>query len=215
MIGILDSGMGGAFSFFEYMRLCPKAPVCFYADKENQPYGEKSKEELIPLLINDMDILKSMGADTILMACCTASSVYEGLPEAYRKIAVPIIAPVAKAALKSSSNNKIGIISTAFTAKCGEFKKAIKAECESAEVFNIASPELVTLAECGECDGRLSKNGKEIIRKSLLPFENSGIDTLILGCTHFAYFEREIQNIMSVNVVNSARVGAEAVAWKH
>ncbi len=213
MLGIFDSGMGGAFALFEYRRLFPNEPVCFFADKGNLPYGEKSREELIALVMKDIDILRDMGADRIIMACCTASTVYPYLPDEYRREVIPIIEPAANAAVQLSKNGKIGVISTAATARSGAFPEAVKALRADADVISVFAPELVSLAERGERDGKLSENGKNIIRKSLIPFEKSGIDTLILGCTHFAYFEREIENIIGVNTVNAARVSVVGRQW--
>ncbi len=212
MIGIFDSGMGGAFSLFEFRKICPNLPVCFFADTENLPYGEKSQEELVSLVCKDIDILCEMGAEHILMACCTASTIHSLLPQAYRKKAISIIEPTSAAALKISRNGGIGIISTEATKRSAEFAKFIKNINSDVRVLNIGTPELVTLAESGERDEKLSLSAFEIIKKTLLPFKGSGIDTLILGCTHFAYFERTIENIMNIPVVNSAREGAKKMA---
>ncbi len=212
MVGIFDSGMGGAFSLFEFRKLCPYVPVCLYADRSNLPYGTKSEVELIKLISGNIDVLQEMGAKTILMACCTASTVHSLLPEKYKSVSVPIIEPAAREAVSLSKNGKIGVLSTEATRRSGAFAKKINEIREKTEVINISAGELVELAESGARDGKLSASEREIIKKSLKPFEKSEIDALILGCTHFAYFEREIEDIMGIPIVNSARSGAREMA---
>ncbi len=205
MIGVFDSGAGGRFALCELRRLVKDIDIAFLADEENAPYGSKSESELIHLVENDIKRLRSVGADKILIACCTASTVWDKLDEEYRRNTYPIIAPVARRALSLSRGGRIGVISTEATRRSGAFLKFIPdAVCSSA-------PELVTLAESGACDGSLTESQRYIIKKAVEPFFG-GVDTLILGCTHFAYFEGEIENILGIPTVNSAKVAAEVMA---
>ncbi len=206
MIGVFDSGAGGRFALAELRRLRKKADIIFLADKKNAPYGSKSEKELISLVTNDVKRLREAGAKRILVACCTASTVWDKLTIDTRNGVMQIISTVAKRALNVSSGGRIGVLSTEATRKSGAFKRWIPhAVCYSA-------PELVTLAESGARDVNLTHAQKQILKKSLSPFFESNIDTLILGCTHFAYFEGEIENILGVKTVNSARVAAEEFA---
>lgn len=211
MIGVFDSGAGGLFALAELRRLSPMADIAFYADTKNAPYGTKSREELIELVSRDVERLLSLGCERVLMACCTASTVYDFLPEEYRQISVPIISPTALSALKKTRNRKIGILSTEATEKSRAFVERITEYEPRALTVSAHSPELVRLAELGERDGYLSKGGFKTVEKSVSTFLGTGIDTLILGCTHFAYFENTIKDILSVNIVNSAREGALAM----
>ena len=206
MVGVFDSGMGGRFALAELRRLCGRVDIAFLSDEKNAPYGNKSESELEALVMHDIKTLRLMGAREILVACCTASTVCQRLSLPLREGVVPIIRPVARRALGTSKNGRIGVISTEATRRSGAFQKAIPgALCYSV-------PELVTMAEHGARDGNLTADEKNKIRKMLSPFFDSGIDTLVLGCTHFAYFEGEIENILGVKTVNSARVGAEEFA---
>ncbi len=208
MIGVFDSGEGGRFALRELRRLCDDIDIAFLADKENAPYGVKSEGELIHLVQNGIKRLRSVGADKILIACCTASTVWDRLGEEYRRDTLPIIAPVARRALSVSRGGRIGVISTEATRRSGAFQRLIPgAICHSA-------PELVTLAESGACDGNLTESQRYTIKKAVEPFAECGVDTLILGCTHFAYFEGEIEKTLGVPTVNSARVAAlEMAMW--
>ena len=208
MIGVFDSGAGGLFALAELRRLSPTADIVYLADRKNAPYGTKSRERLVELVSNDVERLLDEGCDKVLMACCTASSVYDFLPDDYRAVSVPIIEPTARESVMLSKSKRIGILSTEATKKSGAFVKKILKYEPTAVTVCASAPELVALAEAGERDGGLSEAGMLTIKKSVSVFAGSGIDALILGCTHFAYFENTIKNILGVTTVNSASIGA-------
>lgn len=212
MVGIFDSGKGGCFALGEFRRMRPQVNACFLADKENAPYGIKNEKELVRLVIRDIERLLFAGARISLMACCTASTVYDLLPNEYKRVAIPIIKPTSMRAVCESKNMRIGVICTSATAKSNAFEREILKQCKGAQVVTVPCGELVTLVEGGAADGCLLEQHKKIIEKALLPLRDSRVDTLILGCTHFAGLEREIQNITGNTVINSARVGAELLA---
>ncbi|MBE6536809.1 MAG: hypothetical protein E7673_02530 [Ruminococcaceae bacterium] len=211
MIGVFDSGAGGLFALAELRRLKPKADITFLADRKNAPYGNKSQSELIGLVKSDIERLVLSGCERVLIACCTASTVYDLLPVEYREISVPIISPTARLATEKSINKRIGILSTEATEKSRAFVEKIKKYEPMAWTVSAHAPELVALAEAGERDGGLSALGSSTVEKCVSVFCGTGIDTLILGCTHFAYFENKIKDILCVETVNSAVVGASVM----
>ena len=211
-VGIFDSGVGGISALMHFRRLMPGADAVFYADKENAPYGTKSVSELIPLVTNDITRLADLGAERVLMACCTASTVYEKLPWEQKRIAIPIIDCTAEAACRVSRTGRIGVLSTEATRRSGAFVRSILRRCPSAEIVSASAGELVTLAEAGFSDADISGAAKDTLRRALAPFLGSGIDTLILGCTHFSYFEEHVSDMLGVTAVNSAKEGAVALA---
>ena len=212
MVGVFDSGKGGELAVREFLKLCPDAEVQFYADRENAPYGTKSEAELVELVKRDIDILAERGASRVLMACCTASTVHRLLPEKYKNISIPIIAPTAAAAVYASRTKRIAVISTRATARSGAFDAEIRRYCPRAQVFSLGCGELVSLVESGVHDGCIEFSAREKIRKIISPVLDCGADTVILGCTHFAALEEEIKNITGMNAVNSARIGAALLA---
>ena len=121
MIGVFDSGAGGRFALAELRRLSPDADIVFLADEKNAPYGTKGKAELKRLVSADIEALISVGCEKILMACCTASTVWDSLSEKEREISVPIIEPTVLEALRISKNKRIGILSTEATRKSEAF----------------------------------------------------------------------------------------------
>ncbi len=212
MIGVFDSGAGGLTAISELRRLMPSADICFFADRKNAPYGTKSRRELIKLVRRDILKLYRAGADKILMACCTASTVYDCLPPEMRVLTLPIIEPTAKEAARISAHGRIGVIATEATVSSGAFSKALSKFPTVKEVYELPLQRLVTLVEGGAVDGRLKSHERDELSRLLSPMKNK-IDTLILGCTHFPHLEREISGCLSnVRLVSSSREGAREIS---
>lgn len=211
MIGIFDSGLGGLAVLRRVRELNKSANLVFYADLKNAPYGTKSPHELIRLVKNDVRILKRAGASRILIGCCTASTVYSSLSELEREICVPIIAPTARAAVRESKNGRIGVIGTRATVASRAFSREIS-KISDCEVYEKEAQELVALVESGECDGRLSRGARDKLYGILKPLREKNIDTVVLGCTHFDWLLRSIEECLpNVRAVSSPRAGAYAI----
>lgn len=208
-VGIFDSGKGGLAALMRFKAILPSVDTVFFADEENAPYGNKTERELKALVRCDIERLLSLGAERILIACCTASTVYPFLPEKYRRASVPIIDPVARAAAISSRAGRIGVISTEATKRSGAFDRSILRLCPGAFVRSEAVPELVTLAERGFSDENMSEYASSVIKDIQSRFRGSDIDTLILGCTHFSYFKKSLEGALGVRVIDSAEIGAK------
>ena len=212
MIGVFDSGAGGLNALSEIRRLNPTADICFYADYKNAPYGTKSKNELIRLVYEDILKLKGAGADKILMACCTASTIYKYLPKDMQNISLPIIDITSKEASLATKNGRVGVIGTEATISSKEFTKSLSNHKEVTAVFELATQNLVAAVESGICDGNFSNRERNMLFKMLLPIRQSGIDTLILGCTHFSRLEKEIGGCLpGVSIISSSREGAKEI----
>jgi len=212
MIGIFDSGAGGLTAIKELRKIAPNVNICFYADRKNAPYGTKGCEELIGFIHSNVEKLVAFGAERILMACCTASALYRYLSEEEKRICIPIIEPAAKRALEISKTKRIGVIATERTVKESAFKKALLKLDYKASVFELEAQSFVTLVEGGARDFNLSESDKASVEETLLPLKQSGIDTLILGCTHFPHISREIERVLGVKTVNPSLEGALEVA---
>ena len=214
MIGVFDSGDGGLCTVEKIRELAPRADICFLADRENAPYGTKSGSEIIRLAKRNIRLLKDAGADKILIACCSASSIYPALSEEEKRVAVPVIDATVRRAVEKTKNGKIGVISTALTARSGVFETKIKELLPSATVYTEPTQELVTLIESGVCDRNLRARSKEKIEKALLKIKKYPFDTLILGCTHFPRLENTISEILKKETVSSALEGAREILKK-
>ena len=213
MIGVFDSGVGGITVVNELRSLMPSADICFFADEKNAPYGTKSKEELIPLVERDIKLLSQRGADKIIMACCTASTVHGMIESRLQNLSFPIIEPTARAAAKATKNGRVGVIATEATVRSSAFKKALLKYASIHEVLEIQTQRLVKMVESGARDGKLNNEEKNELKAMLLPFANGRFDTLILGCTHFPHLEREIASALGgINIISSSREGAHEIA---
>lgn len=212
MIGVFDSGAGGLTALTEIRQRSPFADICFFADYQNAPYGTKKRSELISLVSEDILKLRAAGADKILMACCTASTVYEYLPREMRNISLPIIEATALEAALTTRNGKIGVIATNATVSSRAFTKALSRHKEVKAVFELATQDFVYAVESGVCDGSVTGKERDMLFCTLTPLRQKGIDTLILGCTHFARLEKEIGGVLpGASVISSSREGAKEI----
>ncbi len=209
MIGVFDSGVGGLCAYRELRRLLPRQDIIYLADRKNAPYGTKSKDELVALTKNDIKRLREMGADKILIACCTASTVYPYLDEWEKEISLPIITP---AALAASKYGKAAVIATNHTVASHAFKDAIRA-LSGTQVKEIACQELVSMVEGGCRDGSISDRCRELITRIRDIALDFGAEALIMGCTHFSHLEGEFKRLLpGVNIISPASEGARTMA---
>jgi glutamate racemase len=211
MIGILDSGTGGENTLRELRRTAPTADIVFLKDIKNAPYGTKSAEELTELTHSNIDKMLSFGAESVLIACCTASCIWKYLPSNTRHKSIPIIAPTAKRAKQLSAAGQIAVISTNSTKNSHAFRNLLS-DCT---VTELAVQELVGFIDSGKRYGNLKAADIDYIEKLLLPLSKSCADTLILGCTHFPAIENAIMRIVRKygikHTVSSAKEGAGAL----
>lgn len=207
MIGIFDSGVGGICAFQEVRRLLPREDILYLADRKNAPYGTKTKEEILALTRADIKRLRLMGADKILIACCTASSVYDLLNEEEREISLPIIRPASE---KAASGRRIAVIATERTVLSGVFEKELSTLTD-APVLQMAEQNLVALVEGGCRDGKITSECEDEIERISGRIKSFGADRLILGCTHFSHLEGSLQKSCGIRTVSPAREGARAL----
>ncbi len=212
MLGVFDSGEGGIAALREIRSRMPCADIVFLADRKNAPYGTKTKKELLRLVGSVIERLSESGADRILMACCTASTVYGDLPRALRERAIPIIAPAAREAALATESGKIGVIATEHTVRSGAFCKELRKYRGVKAVYSLALQELVARVESGLCDSRCGEVETGELYRMLSPIREKGIDTLILGCTHFSRLENAIGRCLPrVRLISPAREGAKEI----
>ena len=201
MIGVFDSGRGGTVAYRELRRLMPRADLTLLADRKNAPYGGKRPEEILRLTEGGIKRLRDMGAEVILIACCTASSLHEYLPKWARDVSLPIIEPCSRLCDKSRS---VLVVATEHTVRCGVFRREI-ARFSNAGVTEVPMQPLVSLIEWG-LD---TKSAEEDIAR--LCRENEA-DTLILGCTHFSHLLTRLQaRLPEVKILSPAHIGAREI----
>ena len=209
MIGVFDSGVGGFNALYELRQRLPFADITYFADEANAPYGTKNEDELITLAERDVGLLKNLGATHVLIACCTASTVYERLGNEYKENVIPIISPTVRMLKKFQ---RVTVIATEATVRSHAFSKEIKRENPLCEVLEMPMQELVFEIEAGSRDGKISYRCEKILADISVAAKDFSSEAIVLGCTHFSHLEREIQRkIPEISVISPAREGALAL----
>lgn len=203
-IGVFDSGVGGLTVVREIMRQLPDEKIVYFGDTARVPYGSKSKNTIMKYSRQIIRFLRTKEIKAIVVACNTASAY--ALEEIKNEIEIPIIGvvkPGAKIAVKTTQNNRIGIIGTEATINTGIYTELIRKDSDGAKVFGKACPLFVPLVEEGWTDDPVTT---EIAARYLKELLEEEIDTLILGCTHYPLLRKTIGRIAGehVNLVNPA-----------
>ena len=211
-IGVMDSGVGGLTVVKEIWRQLPRESIIFYGDSVRCPYGDRNPEEIRALTFRTLDFLVEQGVKMLVIACNTATAV--GLEEARRRYDVPVlgvIAPGARAAIAASSNQKIGIIGTQATINSKSYVKSLRQTHYGLEILSQSCPRFVDLVERGLLEEAVAL---PIVADSLQVFMGSGIDTMILGCTHYPLLAPLINKVMGsdVKLISSAEETARDIS---
>lgn len=213
MIGIFDSGLGGLTAYKELHTRLPDGDFVYFGDTGRVPYGSRSRELLIRYARQDIRFLLDRGADVILAACGTVSSVV--LDAIRDEFSIPLFGVVdasVRAALAATKNEKIGVIGTGATISSGAFEKKLTAADPRVVVTAAACPLFVPLVENGYI-GRGCAVTRAVAADYLAPFCGAGIDTLILGCTHFPIIADIISDLLpGVTLINSGAAAAAEIA---
>jgi glutamate racemase len=205
-IGIFDSGLGGLTVAQSIKQFLPGESIVYFGDTAHLPYGDKSAEAITYYSKRITEFLLDYKAKVVLVACNTASaSAFETLKDEYkdRTILIDVIDPVVNY-LNKKNYSKIGVIGTKRTISSGAYEKKIKENSPSTSVVSMATPLLVPMIEEGFIFDDISN---AIIRTYLSNESFSGIQALILGCTHYPIIKNQISKFFNFNVevIDSAR----------
>jgi glutamate racemase len=211
-IGIFDSGVGGLTVQRAILAALPSADTVYLGDTARVPYGTKSAETVTQYSLRNARVLARSEIDLLVVACNTASAV--ALPALRAELSVPVLGvvePGARVAARASRTGRIGVIGTQGTVASGAYQEAIRRERPGAEVVARACPLLVPLAEEGWTDPGDEVVGG-VVHRYLDPLRDAGIDTLVLGCTHYPLLREAIARALpEVRLVDSAEAIAEEV----
>jgi glutamate racemase len=210
-IGVFDSGIGGLTVVKALRDLLPNENIVYLGDTARVPYGPKSPETVQRYAVELAGMLMEKNAKTLVVACNTVSSV--ALPLLTKKFSVPVIGviePGARAALQATRNRHIGVIGTRATIRSGAYEKALRAADNKVRVSSRACPLLVPLIEEGLLNDGVTDR---MIMRYLEPMLADGIDTLVLGCTHYPLLTNAIARAVKrqIMLVDSAQNCAHAV----
>jgi len=210
-IGVFDSGIGGLTVLRAIRRLLPRESTLYLGDTARVPYGPKSPATVRRYALEAAAFLLGRGVKMIVVACNTATA--RALPEVAGHVAVPVLGvvePGARMAAETSAAGRIGVIGTRGTIESGAYEMAIRRRRPGAEVFTAPCPLFVALVEEGWTDGEIARLTAE---RYLNPLLERGIDTLVLGCTHYPLLGKLIGGVTgpAVTLVDSAGATAEEV----
>jgi len=228
-IGVFDSGLGGLTVARELVRTLPDESIVYLGDTARCPYGPRDRAEVREFVLQIGAWLSARPVKLIVVACNTATAA--GLALAQQAFDVPVIGvvePGARAAVMATTNRSVGVIGTIGTVESGAYSRAVRALDAGVTVFSAAAPRFVDVVEAGlrmdespledwiaqTADVFIRPSFYEMARDYLDPLKRAGIDTLVLGCTHFPLLSAAIQQVIGPNVrlISSAEETAREVA---
>jgi glutamate racemase len=206
-IGIFDSGVGGLTVAHAIKQLLPGESIIYFGDTAHLPYGDKSADAIMSYSRRITEFLLDHQAKVILVACNSASaSAYDSLREEFgrRTVIIDVIDPVVDY-LGSRQFNKLGVIGTKRTISSGMYDQKLRKRSPDTSVVSLATPLLVPMIEEGFIFDDISN---AIIRTYLSNDSLSGIEALVLGCTHYPIIKNQISKFFNFNieVIDSGRV---------
>ncbi len=209
-IGIFDSGVGGLTVLKEVSKILPTENIIYLGDTARVPYGIRSPETVIRYSFECTDFLLKQDIKFLVVACNTVSAI--SIHEIRKKVSIPVIGviePGARAAVNSTKNKRIGVIGTEATIKSSAYLKAIKSIDADVDVLGLPCPLFVPLVEEGWTDGTIARL---VAERYLKEMTDMGVDTLVLGCTHYPLLKSVIYEVMNdVYLVDSAVETAKVV----
>ena len=210
-IGIFDSGLGGLTVLKEIHRILPCENLVYFGDSKRAPYGTKSRETIAKFAFQDMRFMLSKNVKAIVIACNTVSS--NALGKIKKEFDIPVlevISPGSAAGLAASKTKVIGVIGTPATIESNAYKKELSKRDRSSSIYQKSCPLFVSLVEEGS---EFWKNeiAELTAHHYLDDLKRKGIDTLILGCTHYPLLKEIIQKVVGpdIKLIDSARSIAE------
>lgn len=211
-IGVFDSGLGGLTVVRELKKILKNESIVYFGDTARVPYGNRSAQTVCRYAAEDEHFLLTQNVKMIIAACGTVSSV---AGETARKLPVPyfeMVTPAAEAAVALTKNQKIGVIGTAATVNSRAHAKKILALLPQAQITAVSCPLFVPLVE----EGWIHRNDPvttATVARYLKPLRDAGVDTLIMGCTHYPAIAGAIADYMGskVQLVNMGTYVAQKV----
>jgi glutamate racemase len=211
-VGVFDSGVGGLTVLKEILSQLPGEELIYLGDTARVPYGTKSPRTVLRYALEAAAFLVKQRVKLLVVACNTASSVaLPALEERFKLPVIGVIEPGARKAVAVTRNRKVGVIGTEGTVKSGAYPRAIHQLDPGIEVFSTPCPLFVPLAEEGWAEHAVARLAAA---EYLAPLIDRGIDTLVLGCTHYPLLKTTLQQVLGeeVALVDSAEETAFSVA---
>jgi glutamate racemase len=196
-VGIFDSGVGGLSVAREIRRALPAEDLVYVADTAYCPYGDRPEEEIVARSLAIGHHLEAAGAKVLVVACNTASGA--ALEILRERLSIPVVGmePALKPAVRLSSSGRVGVMATSGTLRSARFARLVESYADGAEVHAEACPGLVDLVEDGVLEGpELEARLAELTA----PLRSAGVDTVVLGCTHYPFVRDAIARMLGSRV---------------
>lgn len=211
-IGVFDSGFGGLTALRELARIMPEEDLVYFGDTGRVPYGSRSREVIIKYARQDTAFLRSYDVKAIVIACGTVSTTALDVLQAENDIPIfGVVESAARAAAQTTRNNQVGLIGTKASIRSGAYERLLGQLHPGVEVTAQACPLFVPLVE----NGRFAPGdvvAETVAAEYLAPIKERGVDTLILGCTHYPLLKAVIGRYMGPEVA-LIDVGAQCARW--
>ena len=209
-IGIFDSGIGGISIWKEIHQLLPNEHTIYLADSKNAPYGQKSKQEIINLCIKNTELLIEKGCKIIVVACNTATTNAIKYLRANYNVPFIGIEPAIKPAALQTKTKSIGILATKGTLTSELFYNTSELYSENITITEQIGKGLVELIESGKIE---SDNMTKLLREYLKPMLANNIDYLVLGCSHYPFLIKQIEQLLpgDITIIDSGKAVATQV----
>ena len=205
LVGLFDSGVGGLTVLRQVHALYPHTRCLYLGDTARVPYGQRSTEEIRAIASEVVHWLRHQGVGVLVMACNTTNAL--ALDVAVAEGGVPVVGLIDSAAAELSSD-QVGVLATPATAASGAYRRAIHACRPSARVHEVGCPAFVPLIERGDLD---TPELEAVARDYLAPLLEAGVDTIVLGCTHYPLLRPLLARLLppDVQLVNPAVAAAK------
>ncbi|MDD7388359.1 MAG: glutamate racemase [Lachnospiraceae bacterium] len=198
-VGVLDSGVGGISILKALVEFMPYENFMYFGDSANAPYGEKTREEIRKLTMDNVAVLLERGCKAIVVACNTATAAaIVQLREKYPDIPMIGLEPALKPAVLHKPDSRIIVMATPFTLKEEKFEKLKDQFKDQAEIISLPCPEIVRFVERQEI---YSPALLHYLRSRFEPYRDKKIDSVVLGCTHFPFVRKAIQEVAGRDVI--------------
>ena len=203
-IGVFDSGIGGLTVVHEMMRQLPDESIIYFGDTARVPYGPKSPETVLRYSREIAGYLRDQGVKALVIACNTATAhALSALTDELPFPVIGVVGPGARAAVKATHTNSVGVVGTVGTINSGAYERAIRDARPDATITTRACPLFVPLVEEGWLDHEATRL---IAREYLSQMAAANVDTLVLGCTHYPLLKPLIAEVLGpdVRLIDSA-----------
>jgi len=211
LVGVFDSGVGGLSVLREILASLPAQPVIYFADQAHVPYGSRQLEEVREFTRGITQYLLGQGAELIVVACNTASvAALHTLRQEFAPVPFVGMEPAVKPAVEQSRSGKVGVLATEATFHTTMYASVVERFAQGVTLLEDPCPGLVAQVEKGDLDGAVTRR---ILERALLPMMEKGVDTIVMGCTHYPFVIPLIQKIVGdeVRVIDPAPAIARQV----